>query len=603
MRQWTFPSFSAILFRNYFQKEGIATAFDGLVIANLTYEFSQKLIGGHIGRIYQPERDALVLVIKNNRINYRLFISANASLPLIYITDESQTNPMTAPNFCMLLRKHLLGGKILSITQPEMERIIRIEIEHLDEMGDVCTKYLIIELMGKHSNIIFVKPDGTIIDSIKHISANISSVREVLPGRPYFIAKTIEKKNPLEVTREEFFNFVLTRPYSLSKALYMSLTGLSPIAAEEICFRSGLDGDRSTDTLTDMEKEHLYEGFTQFMSLIRTHAFTPCIIFRDEEPIEFSCVRLTCFGDLPYQEFSDMSSLLQYYYSQKNTISRIRQRSADLRQILNNALDRSRKKYQLQQKQMADTEKKDRYKVYGELIHTYGYDLPPESKSLTCLNYYTNQEITIPLDPHLTPAENAQKYFDRYDKLKRTSEAMEKQLKETKEEIDHLESISMSLDIALHEEDLAQIRDELEAYGYIHRSHSKKGERRQSKSKPLHYISSDGYDIYVGKNNYQNEEVTFKMATGNDWWFHAKDMPGSHVIVKSRNEELPDKTFEEAASLAAYYSKGRNSSKVEIDYIQKKHVKKINGGKPGFVIYHTNYSMVASPDISGIQEA
>lgn len=575
-------------------------AFDGLVIADLTHELRQALVGGRINKIYQPEGDELILTIKNNRENYRLLLSASASLPLVYLTGESRTNPLTAPNFCMLLRKHISGGKILDIQQPEMERIIRFEIEHLDELGDLCKKYLIVELMGKHSNIIFTQPDGTIIDSIKHISLNISSVREVLPGRSYFIPKTSEKKNPLTVTAEEFNDFVLTRPASIGKAIYTSLTGISPIAATEICYRSGIDSDRSTDTLNPSEKNTLYDGFSAFMEHIRNCDFCPNIIYRNNEPIEFSCVPLTCYGTLETKTFPDISSLLESYYAEKNTLTRIRQKSSDLRRIVSTALDRCRKKYQLQLKQMADTEKKEKYKLYGELINTYGYDLPPESKSLTCLNYYTNEEITIPLDPDLTARENSIRYFDRYNKLKRTGEALDKLLIETKDEIDHLESISTALNIALYEEDLSQIKEELTEYGYIRRHGPQKGAKRQQKSKPFHYISSDGYDIFVGKNNFQNEELTFKIATGNDWWFHAKGVPGSHVIVKSNNEELPDRVFEEAARLAAYYSQNKTADKVEIDYIQKKHVKKVNGAKPGFVIYHTNYSMVAVPSIDGL---
>lgn len=578
-------------------------AFDGLVIAALTHELNEALAGGRINKIYQPEADELILTVKNNRTNYRLLISASASLPLIYLTGETKSNPMTAPNFCMLLRKHLSGGKILRIVQPDMERIIRFEIEHLDEMGDTCMKYLIAELMGKHSNIIFTQPDGTIIDSIKHISLNVSSVREVLPGRTYFIPKTVEKKDPKSVDRDTFFSFVLNRPAPVSKAIYTSLTGISPIAATEICYRSHIDGDHSTDTLTLEEKEQLFNGFEAFMDLIRQCRFDPAIIYRDGEPVEFSCLPLTCYGGLKIQFFDSMSALLETYYSQKNTITRIRQKSSDLRRIVNTSLERSQKKYQLQQKQMADTKKMDKYKVYGELINTYGYNLEPQSKSLTCENYYTNETITIPLDPQLTAHENSVRYFEKYNKLKRTSEALNTLLVETKEEIDHLESIRTALDIALYEEDLAQIKEELTEYGYIRRHGPAKGAKRPSKSRPFHYISSAGYDIYVGKNNFQNEELTFKVATGNDWWFHAKGIPGSHVIVKSNNEELPDETFEEAARLAAYYSSGRGADKVEIDYIQKKHVKKVSGAKPGFVIYHTNYSMIAAPNIDGIRDA
>lgn len=295
-----------------------------------------------------------------------------------------------------------------------------------------------------------------------------------------------------------------------------------------------------------------------------------------------------------------MSKVLEQYYAEKDAITRIRQKSSDLRRIVQTALERNRKKFDLQAKQMKDTEKMEKYKVYGELINTYGYNLESGCKSFQALNYYTNEEITIPLDPTMTPQENAKKYFDKYNKLKRTAQALEEQLQDTETEILHLESISTALDIALLESDLSQIKEELQEYGYIKKHYTGK-KKVLAKSKPLHYLSSDGYDIYVGKNNYQNEELTFKFATGNDWWFHAKKMAGSHVIVKSRNEELPDRTFEEAGKLAAYYSSGRTAPKVEIDYIQKKHVKKPNGSKPGFVVYYTNYSLMIEPDISGLK--
>ncbi len=266
---------------------------------------------------------------------------------------------------------------------------------------------------------------------------------------------------------------------------------------------------------------------------------------------------------------------------------------------MNTLSERSRKKYDVQQKQLKDTEKREKYKVYGELINTYGYNLDENAQKLEALNYYTNEMISIPLDNQLTPQENARKYFDRYNKLKRTYEALTELLKETQEEMLHLESISTSLDIAVSEEDLTQIKEELVQFGYIKKKHT--GKKEKIKSRPFHYLSSDGYHMYVGKNNFQNEELTFKFALGNDWWFHAKGMPGSHVVVKTNGDELPDRTFEEAGRLAAYYSDGRGTDKVEIDYIEKKHVKKPNGSKPGFVVYYTNYSLVASPDITDIQ--
>lgn len=575
-------------------------AFDGIVIANLVKEFQDKLIEGRIYKIAQTEEDELLLTIKAGREQYRLLMSASASLPLLYFTEKNKQSPMTAPNFCMLLRKHIQNGRITAIYQPGLERIVHFEIEHLNELGDLFKKTLIIELMGKHSNIIFCNEEGKIIDSIKHISSQTSSLREVLPGRNYFIPETTHKVNPKEAVELAFQEQISSKPMSVLKALYQSFTGFSPAVAQSICTQSGIDSDKSANCLTQSELAGLYLEFCKVMQRIETGNFHPVIYYKQEEPVEFSAVELGQFQGYDKKQYDSISEVLENYYAQKNTITRIRQKSSDLRRIVQTALERNYKKYDLQLKQLKDTEKREKYKVYGELLHTYGYQAENGSKSLEALNYYTNEMITIPLDDSISPLENAKKYFEKYNKLKRTYEALSELTLEVKEEISHLESIQTALDIALLEEDLVEIKEELVESGYIRR----KGGNKKVKitSKPFHYLSSDGYHIYVGKNNFQNEELTFKFATGNDWWFHAKGVPGSHVIVKSEgSEDLPDRVFEEAGKLAAFYSKNRGNDKVEIDYIQKKHVKKPAGSKPGFVVYYTNYSLVIDSNISEIQ--
>lgn len=574
-------------------------AFDGIVIANLVHDLKEKIVSGRISKIAQPEKDELLLTIKGNRENVRLLISANASLPLLYFTDTNKPSPMTAPNFCMLLRKHISNGRIISVTQPALERIIRIEIEHLDELSDLRRKSLIVELMGKHSNIIFCDENDMILDSIKHISAQVSSVREVLPGRNWFIPHAGEKKNPLTVSEEEFKSLITGTPQNLSRALYTVLTGLSPVVSAEICHLASLDGDISAKEYSDSELTHLYHALTWLMDDVREGHFTPNIIYEGERPVEFASVPLTMFEGNGYRtvHYDTVSQLLDRYYAEKNTISRIHQKSTDLRKIITNALERSRKKLDLQQKQLKDTQKRDKYRIYGELLNTYGYELSGGEKSFTCINYYDNTEITIPLDVTLTAKENAQKYFDRYNKQKRTFDAVSEQLVQTQAELDHLESINTSLDIARLEEDLLQIKEELTEYGYIKRHYSG-GKRSKITSRPFHYLSTDGFHIYVGKNNYQNEELTFRFANGGDWWFHAKQIPGSHVIVKTEGRELSDRTFEEAGALAAYYSKGRENEKVEIDYVQRRALKKVPGAAPGFVVYHENFSLVAAPRLT-----
>ncbi|MEG2733641.1 MAG: NFACT RNA binding domain-containing protein, partial [Clostridium sp.] len=364
------------------------------------------------------------------------------------------------------------------------------------------------------------------------------------------------------------------------------------------CHLASIDSHMPANELTDAERIHLSHILMQMMEQVKNAQFEPNILYRGEEPIEFSALPLTFLdSDCSTRIFDSISDVLETYYSSRNTITRIKQKSSDLRRIVSTALDRNYKKYDLQIKQLKDTDKRDKYKVYGELLNTYGYELTGGEKEMTCMNYYTNEPIKIPLDSQLTSRENAQKYFDKYNKLKRTFEALTALTVETKEEIDHLESISTALDIALKEEDLMEIKQELTEYGFI-KKHGPSGKRVKITSRPFHYLSSDGFHIYVGKNNYQNDELTFKFATGNDWWFHAKGIPGSHVIVKCEGKDLSDKTFEEAGSLAAYYSKGRGNEKVEIDYIQKKNVKKVTGAAPGFVIYHTNFSLVAEPRIT-----
>ena len=573
----------------------------------MTKELKDSLLGGRIYKIAQPEADELLLTIKTTDGGQkRLLLSANASLPLIYLTQTNKPSPMTAPGFCMLLRKHLQNGRIIDITQPGLERIVHLHIEHLNEMGDLCHKQLIIEVMGKHSNIIFTDDTDMIIDSIKHISGMISSVREVLPGRTYFIPTTQDKKNPLALSPDSFKQTMTAGNMPIYKALYSFYTGISPVIAQELCHLAGIDGDFSTAVFTQSDNgslmlSRLYDVFSSMMEKVKLGDFEPVIAYENGTPAEYAAFPLSGYSKDALKPFSSISTLLEQYYAEKDAITRIRQKSADLRRIVQTALERNIKKYDLQLKQMADTEKKDKYRIYGELLNTYGYGLAPGTKSMEALNYYTNEMITIPLDPLLSASENAKKYFDKYSKLKRTYEALSTLTAQVKEEIDHLESIQAALDLALLEEDLAQIKDEMIVSGYIHR---RSGNTKKIKftSKPFHYLSSDGFHIYVGKNNYQNDELTFQLASGNDWWFHAKGIPGSHVVVKTEGNELPDSTFEDAARLAAFYSKGRGQDKVEIDYTEKRNVKKPAGGKPGFVIYHTNYSMMIDTDISHLKQ-
>lgn len=572
-------------------------AFDGIVISNLTYELNTNLVGGRISKISMPEDNELIFTIKNNAKTYRLLVSASASLPLVYLTDVNKPAPKVAPAFLMLLRKYIGTAKINNIFQMGLERILCFELEHLNELGDLSHKRMYIEIMGKHSNIIFTDENNKIIDSIKRISANMSSLREVLPGREYFLPEELKKKDLLSTGLEEFIEILKSKEYPLVKSVYMNFAGISPLIAEEIILRASLLSQAPSTSLSELEYTHLFHTIHNLLEDINAHNFTLNIIYKGEEAIEFSSINLYSYEGKEYkrESFDSVSKMLYDFYSSREAFVLNRQKSSDLRRIVNTALERASKKYDLQEKQLQDADKKDIYRVYGDLLNTYGYSLKGGESSFTTENFYDdNKEITIPLDKNKSAKENAKKYYDKYAKLSRTTKALSEEILKTKNDIEHLQSIQTALEVSSDDESLSQIRQELVDFGYIKKHSSAK--KQKIASHPYHYISSDGYDIYVGKNNYQNEELTFKVATGNDWWFHAKGIPGSHVILKSNNEEeLPDRAYEEAAALAAFYSKAKDADKVEVDYIQKKNIKKVAGAAPGFVIYHSNWSMVATP--------
>ena len=544
-----------------------------------------------------PEDNELIFTIKNNAKTYRLLVSASASLPLVYLTDVNKPAPKVAPAFLMLLRKYIGTAKINNIFQMGLERILCFELEHLNELGDLSHKRMYIEIMGKHSNIIFTDENNKIIDSIKRISANMSSLREVLPGREYFLPEELKKKDLLNTKLEEFIEILKSKEYPLSKSIYMNFAGISPLIAEEIILRASLPSQAPSTSLGELEYTHLFHTIQNLLEDINNHNFTPNIIYKGEEAIEFSSIHLYSYEGKEYKKesFDSVSKMLYDFYSSREAFVLNRQKSSDLRRIVNTALERASKKYDLQEKQLQDADKKDIYRVYGDLLNTYGYSLKGGESSFTTENFYdNNKEITIPLDKNKSAKENAKKYYDKYAKLSRTTKALSEEILKTKNDMEHLQSIQTALEVSSDDESLSQIRQELVDFGYIKKHSSAK--KQKITSHPYHYISSDGYDIYVGKNNYQNEELTFKVATGNDWWFHAKGIPGSHVILKSNNEEeLPDRAYEEAAALAAFYSKAKDADKVEVDYIQKKNIKKVAGAAPGFVIYHSNWSMVATP--------
>ncbi|MCQ2506697.1 MAG: NFACT family protein [Lachnospiraceae bacterium] len=584
-------------------------AFDGITIANLVYEFKNKILQCHISKIAQPEKDELILTLKGSE-THRLFLCADPTLPLVYLTSENKDNPLTAPNFCMLLRKYFNGARIIDINQPGLERAIDFTIEHNDEFFDKQIKHLIIEIMGKHSNIILCDKDYTIIDAVKRIPSFVSSVREVLPGRHYFLPNTENKLNPLETDKEAFFE-AIHKPVPLYKAIYSSFTGISPLIANEICKRAIIESE-SAISLDDTQLEVLYQAFSNLIKEIKNNAYSPAIYKNEDGFFDYSVLLLSDKANYEVTEYESVSTLLENFYKAKNLNTKIKQKSTDLRKLIGNLLERETKKLELQLASQKDTEKRDTFKLYGELLSVYAYNLETGLKKAVVNNYYTNEDITIPLDEQLTPLENVKRYYDKYAKLKRTHEALIEQIKTTKEAKEELELLRFSLEIARTEEDLNEIKEELIANGFVKKQiiagkQNKKNQVKKKTNSFLHFKTKDGTDIYVGKNNLQNEELTLKFAKGNDWWFHAKKMPGSHVICinNTQNSEMPDEIYEICGSLAAYYSTGNQAPKTEVDYLQKKHIKKPQGSALGFVIYHENYSLMAvpkSPEALGLTE-
>ncbi len=599
--------------------------FDGICVAAVVDELNRNLTGGRIVKIAQPEKEEILLQIKTERDTARLFINVSAGMPFLYLTNENKPSPMTAPNFCMVLRKHLQGGRILSVTQPGLERVVEITVEHLDEMGDLCKRTLVFELMGKHSNLILTDDKNIILDSIKHVSALVSSVREVLPGREWFIPNTEDKFDPLVSKTElwDSFETAMKKPAGVYKRLYTSYTGLSPFAAMELCNAAGCDGDRE---ITEEEKEKLFEEFFGLMQKVRTCDFTPQILYENGRIKEFSVTESESFTEK--RTFDSVSEMLATYYSDKNKADVMRSKTADLRHQIQTLLERDYKKADLQKKQLADAENREKFRICGELLNAYAYQIEDGLKKAEVFDYYENKTRTITLDENKTVAENAVRYFDKYNKLKRTAGALAEQMKENEEEIEYLEGILTYISLASTEEDLSQIRRELWERGFVKRlgnvgtnqKAAKNGGAgkggisgkagkggKMPKAKPLHYLTKDGYDIYVGRNNLQNETVTFEIATGNDWWFHAKGVPGAHVVVKcsfanqAQEWDMPDEIFELAGALALMYSKNKDMEKGEIDYLRKKNIRRPNNAATGFVVYYTNYSLVAKNSIEGYE--
>lgn len=566
-------------------------ALDTLVIHTLAKELADKLTDGRIDKIHQPERDEILLHIRTYSKNYRLVISASPSYPRIHFCEAQKENPLSPPMFCMLLRKHLSSGKIVKISQIDFERIIRFDIESYNEMGDLTQKHLIAELMGRNSNIILTDENMKIIDSARHVDFTQSSVRQILSGCEY-ISPPAQNKIPILSDEDKAID--LSMPgISVDKAILNAVSGISPLTAREFVFNAF-----GTCNILCGEIKNTPKNLVPAADEI---AFAPCMI-KDSfgKPIEFSAIDIKQYGQsMEIVPYSDISSLLEDFYKKRDEADRIKQKSASLIKLLKNHEERLAKKMIIQQKTLADAEKKEIYKIKGELLSANIYRLENKMKSIKVENYYdpNGKEMDITLNPQLTPSQNIQKYYKLYTKAKNAEQEVTIQLKNTCEDLEYIKSTLAFAENAASESELNAIRTELAEQGFLKHASTRKKASRNIQSKPIHFISSDGFDIYVGKNNTQNDYLTLKFANSMDLWFHTKQIHGSHTIIKlGPDKNVSDTAITEAASAAAYYSKARNSSKVPVDYTRIKNVKKPNGAKPGMVIYDSYNTIYVEPE-------
>lgn len=582
-------------------------AYDGIAVSNIVYELKSKFTGGRIDKIYQPGNDEIIFSVRSVKEgNFRVLLSANSMHPRIHITQIKKENPISAPMFCMVLRKHIAGGRILNIYQPDFERIIIIEVESMNEMGDLGIKRIITEFMGKYSNIILTDENWRILDSIKHVSHDKSSVREVLPGGQYVFPPSQDKYDPMKLDFERFKELAEEKTgQTLQAFIYKSYTGISPAYASEICFNAGLDSSDRVQQLSGENIHELYDSISKDAEKIKSGKFSPHIVYdKDGGVIDFFSLSSNQYGNSERKYFESFSELLEEFYARKDNQYHIKQKAHDIRRLVSSNIERCARKLELQIKSINDTKNKDFYRLCGELITANMYSIEDKADKFTALNYYEENmpEVEIKLDPLLTASENANKYYNKYNKAKRTYAAATEQKKQTEEELAYLESVLTAIDAAEDDSDLKEIKEELVSEGYI-RAKKKTKDKKQGikKSKPLYFVSSDGIEIYAGKSNLQNDELTLKTADSNDIWLHTKNIPGSHVIIRCGGNTPPERTVFEAAVIAATYSKAKDSSKVPVDYTVRKNVKKPRGAKPGMVIYEQNKTIYVDPNERFVQ--
>lgn len=580
-------------------------SFDGVITGAIAEEIKSRILGGKIEKIYQPENDELVFHIHAKGTGHRLYASCNSSHPRVHFIREIPENPSAPLSFCMLLRKHLQSGRILDVRQKDSERILEIQVETRNELGFSVHKRLVIEIMGKHSNIILVDDEsGKIIDSIKRISIDVNRYRQILPGKLYQVPPE-QDKIPFRSLTEEDLKRILApegsglvseanlKEENLPRLLMTSIQGISLSLAEAIS-----QGAMENPAFIRNPAGTLFTKFSDLRQSMAEGTGTPQVhLLGGEKPLDFHIIPLLADSpEVTTLTFDSLSEALEYFYAHRDSSNRVKQKSTDLDKNVKNILQKLYLKKQRLQEDLLEAENSERYRLFGELLTANLHQIRPGESTVKVVNYYDGEELQVPLDKRLSPSKNAQQYFKKYGKAKTAVREKKLQLEELETDILYVESVAEFLENASTPEDVEVLRTELADNGFM-KKRKAVGKPSKVKSKPFEYQSKEGLRIVAGRNNMDNDQLTFKSAGPKDLWFHAKDLAGSHVILFTEGQEPSEESIRQAASIAAYHSKGKNSENVPVDYTRVKYVKKPKGAKPGMVIFTDNRTIYINPGI------
>ena len=571
---------------------------DAVCLNAVIQELKPSVVGAKVDKIYQPTRDEIVLSMRGREGNAKLLLTANPAHPRIQLTQTFRDNPATPPMFCMLLRKHLSGGRILSITQPPMERVVDIELETLDELGDRASRHLILEAMGRRANLILSGPDGRIIDCLRRVDVEMNQERQVLPGMFYHLPPMQQKMNLLTMSQDDLLNLIKQAPeeHKIADFLLEHFAGLSPLVCREFAFALTNDTD---GRLFQTEASALMERILFWKEMIQAGEFTPYVLLQDGRPKDFTYCPIRQYGDsMAIQKEPSFSVLLDHFYAEREKNERIHQRGANLIKSVTNLRNRAARKLENQKKELAQAEDREILRIRGELITANLYAMKKGMKELVCANYYDldGRTVHIPLDSLLTPQQNAAAYFKRYAKAKTAEKVLTEQISKGQLDLDYLESVLTCIRCSEEERDLIEIRQELEDNGYLRPQKAVKKGMKRVKSKPMEFCSSTGMRISVGRNNVQNDQLTTKMAFKSDIWLHTQGIHGAHVILWTEGKKPDVTSLKEAAMLASWFSQGKEGQNIPVDYTPVRYVKKPSGAKPGMVIYTTYSTAYVTPD-------